>query len=145
MSLSGELYYARSSSNLIPEEQIDGVDSVATFTGSFSYDTVGLTGSYKTLNLVAYNDIELMRYSALLHTRFVLSNFSYEILQRSNFKNSWPTSLKSTNVVWIMRGKKQLDNDFITWRSPDNPGTGNAGYEIVSGTEKVIGYFYDDT
>lgn len=113
-------------------------DGDGEFTGSLEYSLA--SGS----NLDVYNLVNLMRYDPAT-SRFVLTNFGYDLVQRSNFKNSWPTALKNSNVVWIMRGKRQDNNDFITWRSPDSPSSTNAGTQIIEGTAKVIGYFYDET
>jgi hypothetical protein len=66
-------------------------------------------------------------------------------LSRINLKNSLPPSLKSTNIVWILRGTRQSDGATISWRSPNTPSVSFSGTQIVTGTEKVIGYFYDDT
>jgi hypothetical protein len=128
--------YLNGSTNI---QEVQDDESIITFAGSLEYSTA--SGS----NLDPYINEVLIRYDPALHTRFVLANFGYDVVQRSNFKNSWPTALKNSNVVWIMRGKRESDNDFITWRSPDTPNTVSAGTQIVAGTEKVIGYFYDDT
>jgi hypothetical protein len=147
---SGSLYYAGPSGSYnIPEEQtvVDGsiIDSVETFTGEFLNDTVGIF--YSASNLDVYENTEVVRFDPDNNSniRYSIVVYSEDVVQRTNFSNSQPTSLKNTNVVWIMRGKRELDNDFITWRNPDNPGTNGSIYRILSGTEKVIGYFYDDT
>lgn len=70
--------------------------------------------------------------------------FGYVEVGRINLKNTLPPSIKNTKVVWIMRGKRQSDNALITWRNPDTPSASQAGTEIVEGTIKVLGYFYED-
>jgi hypothetical protein len=73
-----------------------------------------------------------------------MKNFNYSKVTRIHFSNIIGPPLKNTKVVWIMRGRRQSDGGLFTWRNKDVPSTSNAGQLIIEGTEKVLGYFYEE-
>ncbi len=103
------------------------------YSGSFPYseDSTSLT----------FNDCTISG-SAGIKSHLYFNGIS---INRIDIKNSYPTALKNTPIIWIVRGTKLNNSETVVWRSPDTPSANLAPEPIKEGSLKVVGYFYDDS